>query len=195
MKTRYQKHLDVLEIIALRGRVSSYELSKVLRISISHAQWWLKTYPAIREVEREKVRRQRVLYGLTMIGFLLALKRPKVRRNFAEVFEKFADYEFDKADPALKQNLLEALKSRETSERFLQYYSAISSALDDLVNIYELEDDMVVDLATWLAFRKHSEEMTLIFRDLYRGVLLFQRVVEAYRETALSLDRIIKGEA
>jgi hypothetical protein len=195
VKSSYEKHLDVLEAIALRGKVSSYELSKILQIGVSHAQWWLKNYPAIREVKRERVRRQRVFYGLTMIGFLMALKRPKVRRNFPTVFTRFLETTSDQGvDPKLKDNLLEALKSGEVSERYKEFYLAVSEAMDDLTNIYDLNDDEVINLATYLANLKDPEKMRLIFKDLYPRVLLIQRLVDFYRQAAMNLDKIVRGE-
>jgi hypothetical protein len=197
-KSSYQKHLIVLEAIALRGVVSSYELSKIMRISVSHAQWWLKNYQPIREVKREKVRRQRVLYGLTMIGFLMALKRPKVQRNFADVYAKFLNYPSDdKVDPKekeLKENLLESLKSDQVVERFKEFYLSISYALDDLTDIYSMDDATILDLATRLAFMKDPGTMESILHDLYPKVLLFQRLVDAYRQHAINLDKIVRGE-
>jgi hypothetical protein len=195
VKSSYQKHLDLLEAIALRGQVSSYELSKILHISVSHAQWWLKNYPAIREVRRERVRRQRVFYGLTMIGFLMALKRPKVKRNFRTVFTRFLETASDEGtDPKLKENLLEALESEEVSERYKEFYLAVSEALDDLMNIYDFEDDTIVNLATYLANLKDPEKMGAIYRALYPKVLLIQRIVDAYRQYASNLDRMMTGD-
>ena len=194
MKSSYEKHLDVLEVIALHGTVSGYELSKELGISVSHPQWWLKNYPPIREVERERKYRKRVLYGLTMIGFLMALKRPRVRRNFAGVYEKFLGYQEDmKEDPKLRKNMIEAIRSEEIAEKLKQYYLAISSALDKLTDIYSLDPNTVVDLASMLAF---SQEKNFgLFRDLYLAkVPIFERVVNFYRLIFLNFDKIIKGE-
>lgn len=194
MKSSYDKRLAVLEIVALRGLVSSYELSKILGVGVSHAQWWLRNHWEIREVKREKVQRQRVLYGLTMIGFLLALKRPKVRRNFATAYERFLSYQDEGADRKLKQNLLEALRSSDVCEKFKQFYLAISDALDDLTDVYSMDDDTVIQLATHLAGIKEPDKMRLIFKDLYPKVLLVQRMVDAYRQYASSLDKILEGE-
>jgi len=180
----------------MRGRVSSYELSKILQISVSHAQWWLKNYPAIREVKREKVRRQRIFYGVTMIGFLMALKRPKVRRNFRVVFTRFLETitAEGQEEQAIKDNLLEALKSDEVAERYKEYYLAVSEAMDKLTNIYDLDDDTVINLATHLATLKEPDKMRLIFKDLYPKVLAIQRIVDLYRQAAINFGKIVSGE-
>lgn len=191
----YDKRLRVLEAIALQGLVSGYKLSKILGISLSHAQWWLSHHDEVRIYEREPVRRERILYGLTMIGLLLALKRPKVRRNFASVFEKFLRYQDDKAiDPKLKENLFDALKSNDVSESFKRFYLAISDALDYLTDIYSMDDGTLFNLATYLASMKEPEKMRLALRVLYSKVLLVQYAVDAYRQYASHLDKIVKGE-
>jgi len=190
--------LEVLETLATRGRVSGYELKNILSISLSNAQWWLshleKTGLA-RIYEKEPVRRQRIFYGLTMIGFLLALKRAKVRANFASIFVRSLQFQDDKTiDPKLKENLFEALKSSDTSEKFKQFYIAISDALDDLTDIYSIDDDKLLDLATYYAGLKEPEKMRTILGDLYSKVLLIQRVVDVCRLYGCQLDKIVKGE-
>jgi len=192
---RYDRRLRVFEAIALRGVVSGYELKNILGISQGHAQWWLKEHEGIREYGRERIRRGRVFYGLTMIGFLLALKSPKVRNNFSSVFEKFLSYQVNKTiDPKLRESTLQALKSKDVSDRFKELYLAISDALDQLTDIYSIDEEKVFDLATYLANLNEPEKMRQILRDLYPKVPLIQRVADAYRLYSSQLDKIVKGE-
>ncbi|MGO9645895.1 MAG: hypothetical protein ACLPY5_14260 [Candidatus Bathyarchaeia archaeon] len=195
MTSSYTKHLRILETIALEGRISSYKLSTKLGVSVSHAQWWLQNHPEIIEVDRDPKGRRTVWYGLSMIGFLLALKRRKVEQNFTFVFENFLNYQSEmKNDPILKRNMLNALKSNETAEKLKQFYMSISKALDNLTDIYSLDDATVVELATLLAF-KQDKQMYSIFRDLYLAkVGVFRQVVKAYREVAENFDKLLEED-
>jgi hypothetical protein len=195
MTTSYTKHLRILEIIALHGRISSYKLSTELGVSVGHAQWWLQNHPEIMEVDRDPKGRRTVWYGLSMIGFLLALKRPKVKRNFAWVFEKFLSNQKElKNEAILMRNTLNALKSSELSEKFKQYFLGISKALDNLTDIYSLDDDTLFELATLLAF-KQDERMFKNFRDLYLAdVLLFKGVVRAFQTIAINFEKFVRSE-
>jgi hypothetical protein len=194
MAATYTKHLRILEIIALNGRISSYKLSKELGVSVGHAQWWLRNHPEIVEVGRDPKGRRTVWYGLSMIGFLLALKRPKVKRYFAWAFEQFLNNLGGwKNDPILMRNTLKALENKDLSEKIKQYYLSVSKGLDDLTDIYRLPDDTVVELATILAFRQ-DERVFTNFRDLYlANVLLFKRIIMIFQTIATEFDNILRG--
>ncbi len=195
MTTSYTKHLRILEIIALHGRISSYKLSTELGVSVGHAQWWLQNHLEIIEVDRDPKGRRTVWYGLSMIGFLLALKRTKVKRNFAWALENFLKNQKEmKKEPILMKNTIDALNSNELSEKFKQYFLGISKALDDLTDIYSLDDDTLFELATLLAF-KQDQKMFAYFRDLYLAdVLLFKGVIKAFQVIAINFDKLVRSE-
>jgi DNA-binding MarR family transcriptional regulator len=195
----------VLEVIALEGYASGYWLSKQIGVSVSNAQWWLthlQDMGLVTVYRKEPTRRQRILYGLTIIGLLIALRRAKVRNNFADVFEKFIKYQDTQtkdrkqreAELELKKNLLEALWSPEVSNNFRELYLTISNALDELTDVYHMDDQTLFNLATYLADIRQPEKMGRILGTLYPKVLLIQRYVEAYRFYASNLDKIITGE-
>jgi len=195
MTATYAKHLKILGIIALRGRISSYELSKKLGVSVSHAQWWLQNHPQIIEVYREPKGRRTVWYGLTMIGFLLALKQPKVKENFAWAFEQFLNnLPGVEDDPILKNNTVKALGNKDLSEKIKQFYLAISKGLDDLTDIYRLPDDTVVELATIVAFRQDKRVFKNV-TDLYLAdVLLFKRIGILFQTIAANFEEIMRSQ-
>jgi hypothetical protein len=192
MTATYAKHLRILEIIALQGRISSYKLSKELGVSVGHAQWWLRNHPDIIEVGRDPKGRRTVWYGLSAIGFLLALKRPKVKRNFAWVFEQALNTQGE-LDPIVKRNALNALKNGDLSEKIKRYYLGLSKALDDITDVYQLPDETLMELVTVLAFRQ-DEAVLRNFRDLYLSdVLLFKRIGVLFQTMAANFDTMMRG--
>jgi len=187
--------LKVLETVAMNGLTSGYGLGKTLRISVSHAQWWLSNLREVKVYRRERVKKRRVLYGLTEIGLLVALESPRVRRNFAKVFETFLGYQDDKGITAdLKNNLFESLKSTEISDRFKEFYLEVSDALRDLYYLDEVPDHILFDLATYFACLRKQKKMFGILVQLHPRVLLVQRIVEGYKQFASQLDKIMKEE-
>jgi len=193
-----------VERIALEGLVSAYSLHNTLKISTSHAQWWLSYLEDLglaRVYVREPKGRRTALYGLTDLGFLMAVKRARVRHDFAKIFAKFIDYQDAGADQIvkvtnrkLKQNLFDALKSAEISDRYRDFFLSISNALDELTDIYSMDDSTVIQLAAFLAGIREPEKMRLFVRDVSPRVLIVQRIMEAYQQAAMNLDRIVKGE-
>ena len=195
---------SLVERIALEGLVSAYSLHTSLAISTSHAQWWLSYLEDLglaRAYVKEPKGRRRTLYGLTDIGFLMAVKRARVRRDFANIFARFIDYQDAGADQTvrfrnrkLKQNLLDALKSTEVADRYRDFFFSVSNALDELTDIYSIDDDTVMQLAVFLAGIREPEKMRLFLRDVSPKVLIVQRIIEAYQQAAMNLEKIVKGE-
>ena len=131
----------------------------------------------------------------------MAVKRARVRHDFAKIFAKFIDYQDAGADQIvkvtnrkLKQNLFDALKSAEISDRYRDFFLSISNALDELTDIYSMDDSTVIQLAAFLAGIREPEKMRLFVRDVSPRVLIVQRIMEAYQQAAMNLDRIVKGE-
>jgi len=195
---------SLAERIALEGLVSAYSLHKSMRISTSHAQWWLSYLEDLgltRPYVKEPKGRRRTLYGLTDLGFLMAVKQVRVRRDFANIFARFIDYQDAGADQTVrvrnrksKQNLFDALKSTEVAGRYRDLFFSISNALDELTDIYSIDDNTVIQLAVFLAGMKEPEKMRLFLRDVSPKVLIVQRIMEAYRQAAMNLEKIVKGE-
>jgi hypothetical protein len=194
----------LVEKLAQEGLVSAYSLHRALKISTSHAQWWLSYLERLglaRVYLKESKGRRTTLYGLTDLGFLMAVKHARVRRNFVNVFSKFVDCQdvgagqtVKVANRKLKQNLLDALKSPEVADRYRDYFLSVSNALDDLTDIYSLDDSIVIQLAVFLAAMKEPEKMRLFFRDVSPKVTIVQRMMEAYQQAAMNLPKIVRGE-
>jgi hypothetical protein len=131
----------------------------------------------------------------------MAVKNARVRRNFANAFSKFVDYQdvgaaqtVKMANRKLKQSLLDALKSADVADRYRDYFLSVSNALDDLTDIYSMDDNTVIQLAVFLAAMKEPEKTRLFFRDVCPKVAIIQRIMEAYQQVAMNLPKIVRSE-
>ena len=66
--------------------------------------------------------------------------------------------------------------------------------LDDLTDIYSMDEDTVFNLATYLASTREPEKMRQFFKDLSPRVLVVQQAMNVYRESISNFDKIVKGE-
>ena len=202
MTTKFDKNLDkTIEIIALNGLISGYELSKKIKIPLSNAQRLLTTLfesgdLEIYSEERRRKKRQKVLYGLSPMGFISSVAIPNVENNFSKIFETFLRYRKDdkNINNELKEKTISELMEPDIVNSYKQFYLAISQSLNELFELESLDNDDVIELAIYLAMLRDPQRMFSIYKRLYPKMPFGKEILDTCLKSMTALFNELKGE-
>jgi len=178
----------VLEEIAINGLVSAYSLKDMLKVPLSAAQRWLSILRRSREVmiyETKTRPIKRKLHGLTIVGLLHALSRPRVRQKFPEVFQKVMEYSKD--DKLVKEDIRNAIQDPEVLKILREFYLRLADALEELYDLESLDDVTLIQIAGELAIKRDPERMFSMFEYLCPRVSSIRSLAEAYCRNVVTL--------
>jgi hypothetical protein len=180
-----RKLLKVLEIIALEGLVSGYQLKNRLDSHLSASQRWLSMLESSGEIKIYKSQSRpikRKLYGLTFIGFLYALSIPKVEKNFSKAVQTIMTYSDD--DEITRNDFQKAVQDSKSLQQIKELYLSLADALYELYDIENLPDAKIIFLAKELAVINEPEKMFSIFKYLIPRMSSVRSDAETYCRNA-----------